>query len=62
MGKNYCNPKRPCSNPDAKKLKEIGFVLIVFGVISICAFFLPVQAWIVLLAVVFIVCGIRLLR
>jgi hypothetical protein len=62
MGKNYCKQKRPSSGSDSKKFKEIGFVLIVFGLISICAFFLPIQAWIVLLGIVFIVCGVKLLR
>ena len=59
MGKN-CKPKK--TGCDYKKFKEMGFVLIVFGLITICAFFLPVHAWIVLLGIVFIVCGVKLLR
>lgn len=60
MGNN-CKPKKP-GGCDNKKIKEMGFVLVVFGLITICAFFLPVQAWIFLLGIVFIVCGVRLLK
>lgn len=40
---------------------EIGFVLVVFGVISVCAFFLPPKAWILLLGAVLIISGILLI-
>ena len=42
--------------------KDIGFVLLVFGVVTVCAFFLPPKAWIVLLGIILIVCGITLLK
>jgi len=61
MANNYKNKKQN-SCCDIRKIKEIGFILLVFGMITICAFFLPLKAWIVLLGIVFIVCGIRLLR
>ncbi len=41
--------------------KDIGFVLFVFGMVTICAFFLPPKAWIILLGIVLILCGILLL-
>ena len=40
---------------------EIGVVLLVFGLITICAFFLPPKAWIILLGLVLIICGFTLL-
>ena len=32
------------------------------GVVTVCAFFLPPKAWIVLLGIILIVCGITLLK
>ena len=45
-----------------KETKEIGFVLLVFGIVTVCAFFLPPKAWIILLGLVLIVCGFTLMR
>lgn len=45
-----------------KETKDIGFVLLVFGVVTVCAFFLPPKAWIILLGIVLIVCGCTLLK
>ncbi len=45
-----------------KEAKDIGFVLIVFGIVTVCAFFLPPKAWILLLGIVLVVCGICLMR
>lgn len=45
-----------------KETKDIGFVLLVFGVVTVCAFFLPPKAWIILLGVILIVCGLTLLK
>ena len=47
---------------DYKKIKQMGFILVVFGLITICAFFLPIQAWIILLGIVITFCGLKLLR
>lgn len=44
-----------------KETKDIGFILLVFGAVTICAFFLPPKAWIVLLGIVLILCGLLLL-
>ncbi len=58
---NYknCKKKKPICN--YKEAKDIGFVLIVFGIVTVCAFFLPPKAWILLLGAVLVVCGIALL-
>ena len=45
-----------------KETKDIGFVLLVFGAVTVCAFFLPPKAWIVLLGLVLIICGLTLLK
>lgn len=44
-----------------KEARDIGFVLIVFGAVTVCAFFLPPKAWILLLGAVLVICGIALL-
>lgn len=53
--------KKKCSNL-YKETKDIGFVLLVFGAVTVCAFFLPPKAWIVLLGLVLIICGLTLLK
>lgn len=45
-----------------KETKDIGFVLMVFGLVTVCAFFLPPKAWIILLGLILIVCGFTLMR
>ncbi len=45
-----------------KETNDIGFILLVFGVVTVCAFFLPPKAWIVLLGILLIVCGITLIK
>ena len=59
MGNNNRKIKPICKYKDAK---DIGFVLIVFGIVTVCAFFLPPKAWILLLGAVLVVCGISLFR
>ncbi len=56
---NKCRKKK-CLNI-YRETKDIGFVLLVFGVVTVCAFFLPPKAWIILLGVILIICGITLL-
>ena len=53
--------KKKCFNL-YKETKDIGFVLLVFGAVTVCAFFLPPKAWIVLLGLVLIKCGLTLLK
>lgn len=53
--------KRKCFNL-YKETKDVGFVLLVFGVVTVCAFFLPPKAWIILLGLVLIACGVILLN
>ena len=53
--------KKKCFNL-YKETKDIGFVLLVFGAVTVCAFFLPPKAWIVLLGLVPIICGLTLLK
>ena len=45
-----------------KEIKEIGLILVIFGIVSICAFFLPPKAFILLLAAVLVFCGVQLLK
>ena len=56
---NYNKKKKPAFF--CREAKDIGFVLIVFGIVTVCAFFLPPKAWILLLGAVLVVCGIALL-
>ena len=58
MGNNY--KKKKCIKP-YRETKEIGFILLVFGLVTICAFFLPPKAWIILLGIILILCGTLLL-
>ena len=53
--------KKKCFNL-YKETKDIVFVLLVFGAVTVCAFFLPPKAWIVLLGLVLIICGLTLLK
>ena len=57
-----CKKNTPVTNKCRKKsdLKSLGFIMWVFGIVSICAFFLPIKAWIVLLGVLLIYCGFKL--
>lgn len=60
MNRNKCKKnkrKKPVCRED---FRDLGFILLVFGVVTICAFFLPIKAWILLLGVLLLVCGIRL--
>jgi len=59
MNNNCRKPKR-CV-PLRRESKDIGFVLLVFGIVTVCAFFLPPKAWIVLLGILLIVCGFTLM-
>lgn len=61
MNNNNYQRKKKCFSI-YKETKDIGFVLLVFGVVTICAFFLPPKAWIILLGIVLIICGIVLLK
>lgn len=60
---NYhnCNKKRKAFC-HYKEARDIGFILLVFGVITVFAFFLPPKAWILLLGAVLVICGISLIR
>ncbi len=60
MMKNNCRKKK-CFEVN-QGTKDIGFVLLVFGVVTVCAFFLPPKAWIILLGVLLIVCGFTLMK
>jgi hypothetical protein len=57
---NNCRKKKNFNF--CKETKDIGFVLLLFGAVTICAFFLPSEAWLILLGLVLICCGIWLMR
>ena len=59
MGHN--SRKRKCFDFN-KETKDIGFVLLVFGSVTMCAFFLPPKAWIILLGLLLIICGFTLMK
>ena len=61
MSRNKCK-KNKRKKPGAKceDIKDLGFVMLVFGIVTICAFVLPVKAWILLLGCLLMICGIRL--
>ena len=61
MNNNNCHRKKKYFNM-YKETKDIGFVLLVFGAVTVCAFFLPPKAWIILLGIVLIICGIVLIK
>lgn len=60
MNNNMNRKRKPCF--PYKDAKNIGFVLIVFGGVTVLAFFLPPRAWILLLGAVLVYCGICLFR
>ena len=47
MGMNNNCRKKRCFHL-CQETKDIGFVLLVFGAVTICAFFLPPKAWLIL--------------
>lgn len=61
MDKKF-NGRKPGCKMCRNVIKETGIIMLIFGLVTICAFFLPAGAWIVILSVVFIICGIRLLK
>ncbi len=66
MGNNYnghnnCGPRKKKGFKICKETKDVGFVLLVFGAVTLCAFFLPPKAWLVLLGLILIICGISLM-
>ncbi|MCQ4637407.1 hypothetical protein NE619_11790 [Anaerovorax odorimutans] len=61
MNRNKCKKNKRRKPPAGHQdIRDLGFILLVFGVVTICAFFLPVKAWILLLGVLLLICGIRL--
>ncbi|MDD6043484.1 MAG: hypothetical protein PUB87_07020 [Eubacteriaceae bacterium] len=62
MGNNNFNNKKRRPIPICKEAASIGIVLIIFGAVTVCAFILPPKAWIMLLGVVLVICGIVLLN
>ncbi len=52
--------RRKKTNPQCNDSQELGFVMLVFGIVTICAFVLPVKAWILLLGSILLICGLRL--
>lgn len=61
MGMNNNCRKKKCFH-FCQETKDIGFVLLVFGAVTICAFFLPPKAWLILLGVMLILCGCVLMK
>ena len=61
MGMNNNCRKKRCFHL-CQETKDIGFVLLVFGAVTICAFFLPPKAWLILLGVILIICGCVLMK
>jgi len=57
---NYQKKRKPLGK--YREAADIGFVLIVFGIVTVCAFFLPPKAWVLLLGGVLVFCGFSLLR
>ena len=41
---------------------QLGIVMVILGTVTICAFFLPMKFWILLLGGVLVFCGIKLYR
>ena len=58
MGMNHNCRKKKCFSV-CQETKDIGFLLLVFGAVTICAFFLPPKAW---LGVILIICGCVLMK
>ncbi|MBR3786379.1 MAG: hypothetical protein IKJ77_08245 [Firmicutes bacterium] len=56
---NYHKKRKPLFK--YREACDIGFVLVVFGIVTVCAFFLPPKAWILLLGGVLVFCGFCLL-
>ncbi|MCI8647499.1 MAG: hypothetical protein HFE76_12095 [Firmicutes bacterium] len=61
MNQKKCRKKkRKAAGSKCEDIKDLGFVMLVFGIVTICAFVLPVKAWILLLGCILMICGIRL--
>lgn len=41
---------------------QLGIVMVILGTVTICAFFLPMKFWILLLGGVLVFCGIKLYK
>ena len=46
----------------APQFKDLGIVMIITGAVTVCAFFLPIRFWILLLGGILIFAGIKLYR
>ncbi|MBN7772573.1 hypothetical protein [Clostridium aminobutyricum] len=55
----YCKPNRKRCGKKSD-IKGLAFIMIVFGTVSICAFFFPVRFWIVLLSCLLVYCGYKM--
>ncbi|QIB69365.1 hypothetical protein Ami103574_08515 [Aminipila butyrica] len=53
-------PARNHGNCKKSDSKNLAFIMIVFGLVSVCAFFLPIKAWILLLGGLLVYCGLKL--
>ncbi|QAT42804.1 hypothetical protein [Aminipila luticellarii] len=62
MGNKQYGCNRPAKPNKCKRndFKNLAFIMIVFGLVSVCAFFLPIKAWILLLGGLLIYCGYQL--
>lgn len=57
-----CNVNKKKCFKWKKDGKIIGFILLIFGVVTICAFFLPVKVWLIVLGLLLIACGFILMK
>lgn len=63
MGNNYnCKPKKKKCFKICNETKDVGFVLLIFGLVTLCALFLPPKAWLIMLGIILIICGFSLMR
>jgi|GEM_PF-1686332 len=61
-GNSRRNFRRARACRSQRDLIRLGFILTVFGVVTVCAFFLPLRAWIVLLGFLLIYAGYNLVK
>lgn len=63
MGNNYNGrPKKKKCFKICRETQDVGFVLLVFGLLTLCALFLPPKAWLIMLGAILILCGISLMK
>ncbi|MEA4987020.1 hypothetical protein [Anaerovorax sp. IOR16] len=61
MGNHNCNYKKKCCRRPGE-IELFGLILLIIGVVTICAFLLPSKIWLLIMGFIMIFCGYKLFR